>query len=116
MFYCSDSRYDRIQYECLRCIKAIMNNTVGLKQVFEQKEAFAMVARSFIPSKPAIMLEAVKLLAAVCLIPPNGHDRVLEAVTLYAEINGTERFQPIIQGLQVINNTPLRVRTIYFNL
>ena len=57
-------------------------------------------------------LEAVKLMAAVCLVP-DGHDKVglnclndptffvvqtLEAITVAGEVNGMDRFQPIVQG------------------
>lgn len=87
-FLRNDSRYDRVQYECVRCIRAIMNNTVGLKQMFGQKEALTIVARSLDPNKPAVMLEAVKVLAAVCLIPPDGHDKVIKAITMSGELKG----------------------------
>ena len=32
--------------------------------------------RSITPTVPLVMLEAVKLMAAVCLVPPDGHDKV----------------------------------------
>lgn len=38
-----------------------MNNTVGIKQVFSQKEALTIVARSLNPSKEAVMLEALRV-------------------------------------------------------
>lgn len=86
-----------------------MNNTVGLTQIFAQKEALPIIARSLDPSKPTVMLETVKVLAAVCLIPPNGHEKALEAITLSAECNNTERFGPILQGLRITSNETLRV-------
>ena len=43
-------------------------------------------------------LEAVKLMAAVCLVPPDGHDATLAAITDAGEIKDLERFQPIAQG------------------
>ncbi|XP_066905868.1 protein diaphanous-like, partial [Halyomorpha halys] len=105
----NDRNHDRIQYECLRCIKAIMNNTVGLKEVFQQNEALVMVARSLEATRPLIMLEAVKILAAVCLVPPDGHGKVLEAITINGELKEIERFSPIVAGLQTKNNDTLRV-------
>lgn len=107
--YFSDSRYDRIQCECLRCLKAIMNNTVGLKQMFGQKEALTIVARSLDPSKPGVMFEAVKVLAAVCLIPPDGHEKAVEAITMAGELKGRDRFAPVVQGLMQQTNEPLKV-------
>lgn len=106
--YRNDNRYKGVQYECIRCLRAIMNNTVGLKQMFGQKEALPIIARSLDAGKPNVMLETVKVLAAVCLIPPNGHEKVLEAITMSAESNGTERFRPILQGLLTHGNEQLR--------
>ncbi|KAL1117746.1 hypothetical protein AAG570_004061 [Ranatra chinensis] len=61
------------------------------------------------------MLEAVKVLAAICLIPcdstitVSGHEKILEGVTRTSERTGKERFQPIIRGLTFRGNEPLRV-------
>lgn len=114
LLFTSDHRYERIQYECIRCLRAIMNNAVGLTQIFGQKEALPIIARSLEPLKPSVMLETVKVLAAVCLIPPNGHEKALEAITMSGEFNNTERFKPIIQGLMITGNEPLRVGTSVF--
>ena len=79
MFYLiifSDAKWDRVQLECIKCLKAIMNNKVGLRNLFDHKEALTLLARSITPTVPLVMLEAVKLMAAVCLVPPDGHDKV----------------------------------------
>lgn len=89
-----------------------MNSTVGLKQMFGQNEALTVIARSLDIHKPAVMLEAVKVLAAVSLIPPNGHDKALEAITLSADIENRCRFLPIVQGLKSVGNEALRVSTL----
>ncbi len=86
-----------------------MNNTVGLKQIFSQEDALKNIARSLEPSKPAVMLETVKVLAAVCLIPPNGHEKVLEAITKCNECNDVERFGPILRAIEISGNEQLRV-------
>ena len=58
------------------------------------------IDRSIIPDKPQVALEAVKkLMAAVCFVPPDGHDATLEAITDAAEIKDLERFQLIVQGV-----------------
>merc|ERR1719341_2431983 len=105
----NDSKWDRVQLECIKCLKAIMNNKVGLRNLFDHKEALTLLARSITPTVPLVMLEAVKLMAAVCLVPPDGHDKTLEAITIAGEVKQRERFQPIIQGLLIRNNEPLRV-------
>ncbi|XP_024944453.1 protein diaphanous isoform X1 [Cephus cinctus] len=107
--YDSDNRYERIQYECIRCLKAIMNNTVGIKEMLAHHEALTIVARSLEPSKPSVMHEAVKLLGAVCLISSDSHKKVLDAITMNGEFKGRERFLPIVQGLMNKKNENLRV-------
>ncbi|KAL0116688.1 hypothetical protein PUN28_009956 [Cardiocondyla obscurior] len=109
IYYDSDNRYERIQYECIRCLKAIMNNTVGIKEMLAHHEALTIVARSLEPSKPSVMSEAVKLLGAVCLISSDSHKKVLDAVTMNGEFKGRERFLPIVQGLMNKKNENLRV-------
>lgn len=46
---------------------------VGLKQIFQHEDALNILARSVDPSVPVIMTDAVKLMAAMCLVPPNGY-------------------------------------------
>jgi hypothetical protein len=78
-----------------------MNNTDGIKLVFGNKEALTILACSLDTTKPSVMQQAVQVLAAVSLIPPLGHESVLEAITMTGEIKGFERFQQVVQGLSV---------------
>ncbi|XP_076629979.1 diaphanous related formin 1 isoform X1 [Colletes latitarsis] len=112
IYYDSDNRYERIQYECIRCLKAIMNNTVGIKEMLAHHEALTIVARSLEPTKPSVMSEAVKLLGAVCLISSDSHKKVLYAITMNGEFKGRERFLPIVQGLMNKKNENLRVECL----
>lgn len=41
-------------------------------QIIQHEEALIILARSIDPRDPAAMLEAIRLLAAVCLVPPEG--------------------------------------------
>ena len=61
----------------------IMNNKVGLRNLFDHKEALTLLARSISPTIPLVMLEAVKLMAAVCLVPPDGHDMVGQHLIIF---------------------------------
>lgn len=97
--YTNDSRYDRVQYECIRCLSAILNNTVGIRTMFECREALPVLARSLDSRKPHCALEAAKVLAAICLIP-NGHEKVLEAITMAGESSRRPRLLPIVEGLE----------------
>ncbi|XP_022824018.1 protein diaphanous-like [Spodoptera litura] len=105
---CLDSRYDRVQYECIRCLSAILNNTVGIRTMFECREALPVLARSLDARKPHCALEAAKVLAAICLIP-NGHEKVLEAITMAGESSRKPRLLPIIEGLET--KTPESLKT-----
>ncbi|KAJ8706293.1 hypothetical protein PYW08_010919 [Mythimna loreyi] len=106
--YTNDSRYDRVQYECIRCLSAILNNTVGIRTMFECREALPVLARSLDARKPHCALEAAKVLAAICLIP-NGHEKVLEAITMAGESSRKPRLLPIIEGLET--KTPESLKT-----
>ena len=120
-FRWNDSKWDKVQHECIKCLKAIMNNKVGLKDMFEHKEALTLMARSLNPNLPYVMRDAVELMAAVCLLPPDGHEKTLEAITIAGEMSqmsnasgqgGSERFGPIVQGLLISNNEQLRTNCL----
>ncbi|GFN88167.1 diaphanous-related formin [Plakobranchus ocellatus] len=107
--YCCDNVAERRStYECVRCLKAFMNNTFGLKKILEHEEALTIMSRTIDPSDPPTMLEAVRLLAAICLVPPNGHDKALEGITVCGEIRSQERFLPIISGLGMRDNPAMQ--------
>ena len=55
------------------------------------------------------MVEAVKLMAGICLVPPEGHERALEAITTSGELKSISRFQPIIEALSNMENDTLTV-------
>lgn len=80
-----------------------------MKKLFEHREALTLLARSFVPSLPAVMVEAVKLMAGICLVPPEGHERALEAITTSGELKSISRFQPIIEALSNMENDTLTV-------
>lgn len=44
----------------------------GLMQIINHDEALTILSRTVDPSDPTTMLEAVRLLAAICLVPPDG--------------------------------------------
>ncbi|CAD6996999.1 unnamed protein product [Ceratitis capitata] len=96
--------FDRIEFECIRCLKAVMNNTWGLNLVLtpELHTVILLLAQSLNPRRPQTMCEAVKLLASFCLVPErNGYDKVLRAITSAASNNykSSERFKPIVDAL-----------------
>ncbi|XP_021701663.1 protein diaphanous [Aedes aegypti] len=114
-------RFDKVEYECLRCLKAIMNNSWGLNVILtpDQHAAVMLLAQSVDASKPHTMCEAVKLLAAICLVKErNGYEKVLKAITNSTMMarQGTDRFRPIVDGLFVEHdrNYELTINTMIF--
>ena len=45
----------------------------GLVKIIDHDEALTILSRTMDPSDPTTMLESVRLLAAVSLVPPNGY-------------------------------------------
>ncbi|XP_067622436.1 protein diaphanous isoform X2 [Eurosta solidaginis] len=99
-----EREFDRIEFECIRCLKAVMNNTWGLNLVLtpELHTVILLLAQSLNPHKPNTMCEAVKLLASFCIVPErNGYDKVLRAITTAAsnKYKARDRFKPIVDAL-----------------
>ena len=61
--------------------------------------ALRRLAWSLVPSLPAGMVEAVNLLTSFTLVPPDGHERVLEAITYSGQLKKYPRFLPIVKAL-----------------
>ncbi|XP_015266616.1 PREDICTED: protein diaphanous homolog 1 [Gekko japonicus] len=97
------SHYDtRIKHEVIRCLKAFMNNKFGIKAMLETEEGILLLARAVDPKVPSMMIDAVKLLSALCILPHQEalHERVLGALTDRAEMDEVERFKPLLDGLK----------------
>ncbi|KAG4070818.1 hypothetical protein HA402_011044 [Bradysia odoriphaga] len=95
--------FDKIELECIRCLKAVVNNTWGLNLVLtpESHAAVISLAKCLDSKKPNTMVEALRLLAGFCLVTDrNGYDKVLRAISISADKSG-ERFRNIVEGLFV---------------
>ncbi|XP_027029138.1 protein diaphanous homolog 1 isoform X2 [Tachysurus fulvidraco] len=95
----------KCQHEIIRCLKAFMNNKYGLKAMLASADGIPLLVRAINPSIPHMMVDAVKLLSAICILehPENLHERVLESITALAEERDIERFQPLLSGLHKPN-------------
>ncbi|XP_064086830.1 protein diaphanous-like isoform X1 [Macrobrachium nipponense] len=110
----NSKHWDSVQYEAIKCLKVICNNIVGIREFFRQSEGFTLLAQSLNPAKPNIMLEVLRLLCSFCL--PiwqqeglDGHREVLDAITIVGELKKQERFAPIVMGLGMQGNDPMRL-------
>lgn len=105
---------EKLDYECVKCLKAFMNNTWGLNLVIkpDQHAALLLLAKCLDTRYPHTMLEAINLLAGVCIIPGcNGYEKVLRAITT-SNANTTKgehgtRFKSIVDAL-FLDNDPKR--------
>ncbi|NWX93590.1 DIAP1 protein, partial [Nothoprocta pentlandii] len=105
------SSYDtRSRHEIIRCLKAFMNNKFGIKTMLDTDEGILLLARAVDPKVPSMMIDAVKLLSALCILPqPESMYRVLEALTVRAEMDQVERFKPLLDGLKNDTSVALKV-------
>ncbi|KAJ1538187.1 hypothetical protein HK405_014056, partial [Cladochytrium tenue] len=67
---------------CVRCLKALLNNTHGLQgMAAHPRGAQVLAAACLSPARPPrLRALAADMLTAVCLVPPHGHSRVLDAL------------------------------------
>ncbi|XP_067423046.1 protein diaphanous homolog 1 isoform X1 [Emydura macquarii macquarii] len=106
------SPYDsRSKHEIIRCLKAFMNNKFGIKTMLETEEGILLLVRAVDPKVPSMMIDAVKLLSALCILPQpeDMHERVLEALTERADVDEVERFGPLLDGLKGGTSVALKV-------
>ncbi|XP_075756134.1 protein diaphanous homolog 1 [Pelodiscus sinensis] len=106
------SSYDtRSKHEIIRCLKAFMNNKFGIKTMLETEEGILLLVRAVDPKVPSMMIDAVKLLSALCILPQpeDMHERVLEALTQRADVEEVERFGPLLDGLKGRTSVALKV-------
>ncbi|KAM9496057.1 protein diaphanous homolog 1 isoform 2-T2 [Clarias gariepinus] len=95
----------KCQHEIIRCLKAFMNNKYGLKAMLTSPDGIPLLVRAINPVVPHMMVDAVRLLSAICILehPENLHERVLESITALAEEREVERFQPLLSGMRRSN-------------
>ncbi|XP_057346987.1 protein diaphanous homolog 1 [Manis pentadactyla] len=104
--------YDsRNKHEIIRCLKAFMNNKFGIKTMLDTQEGILLLVRAMDPALPNMMIDAAKLLSALCILPQpdDMNERVLGAMTERAEMDEMERFQPLLDGLKSGTSIALKV-------
>eukprot|EP00079_Xenopus_tropicalis_P023054 XP_012815149.1 PREDICTED: protein diaphanous homolog 1 isoform X3 [Xenopus tropicalis] len=101
----------RSEHEIIRCLKAFMNNNFGIKAMLGTEDGILLLARAVDRSVPAMMIDSLKLLSALCILPQpeDMHERVLEALTERAEMEEMERFKPLLDGLNIASPVALKV-------
>ncbi|ELV14086.1 Protein diaphanous like protein 1, partial [Tupaia chinensis] len=107
----SGSYDSRNKHEIIRCLKAFMNNKFGIKTMLDTEEGILLLVRAMDPAVPNMMIDAAKLLSALCILPQpeDMNERVLGAMTERAEMDEVERFQPLLDGLKSGTSIALKV-------
>eukprot|EP00057_Strongylocentrotus_purpuratus_P035713 XP_800685.4 PREDICTED: protein diaphanous homolog 2 [Strongylocentrotus purpuratus] len=100
-------KFAEVRHECIKCIKAFMNNKYGIQTVFAKLRAITHIASALNPQHENMTIDATKLLAAVCFVPPDGHEKVLSALTEVGESKSSPRFSPIVEALHLEDNPQL---------
>ncbi|GJQ75438.1 dia [Trypoxylus dichotomus] len=94
-----ESKSERIQTECLRCILKFTNNTEGLKAFLNFAEGHKSVARCIDFRRESASQCAMQILAAQSLINYEsfqGFDQVIAAISIVSEEKKCERFRAIV--------------------
>jgi hypothetical protein len=96
------------QHKAVMCLKAFMNNRHGLQAVLAHRTVMRVLARALASPNERTLVDVLKLMAAVCLVPPDGHRLALEAMTslTLARTGGGFRFTPLVRLLGVRDATP----------
>ncbi|XP_007442149.2 protein diaphanous homolog 3 [Python bivittatus] len=91
-----------------------MNNKYGLERIMGEERSFSLLAETIDPRQISMMTDAVKLLSAICIIgEENILEKILKALTTAAEERGTDRFCPILKGLEE-NSVHLQIACMQF--
>ncbi|KAJ3128921.1 Protein diaphanous 1 [Irineochytrium annulatum] len=98
----ANPNFDReCQHYCVRAIRAALNNTFGLSATIDHPRGIPVLALALTSAFTLrIRTTAIEVLAAVCFVPPKGHDmilRALEATAIEASRGG--RFQILVDGM-----------------
>lgn len=94
-----DDRNSPEHRNAIRCLSALMNNSHGLKSVMSHPNSLKIIAQSLSTDNMATKLMVMQILGAVCLVP-DGHKKVLEAMTHFQEFAGERlRWQTVVDLL-----------------
>uniref|UniRef100_H2Z891 Diaphanous related formin 1 n=1 Tax=Ciona savignyi TaxID=51511 RepID=H2Z891_CIOSA len=103
---CYDNNYtsdihNKIKLEIIRCLKAFMNNRYGIRDMFEKENGIVTLCRAIDPKNKLMMIDTVKLVAAVALLEDGRAFKMTLVCLVYAVLPvGPSRFDAIIDGLR----------------
>ena len=87
------------QYQCIRALKALMNNTIGFQSVMEYPNGVDILAMAMDCDNLKMKTVVIQLLAATCLVSCQFHQMVLNAATKIALQRNEKRFVSLVADL-----------------
>eukprot|EP01111_Echinosteliopsis_oligospora_P017871 TRINITY_DN7913_c0_g1_i1.p1 TRINITY_DN7913_c0_g1~~TRINITY_DN7913_c0_g1_i1.p1 ORF type:complete len:1046 (-),score=339.10 TRINITY_DN7913_c0_g1_i1:117-3254(-) len=97
---------DGTEEECVLSLKAIMNTGAGLNAVIGNSAAVNALALSAAHDNKTTKATVFGLLAALCLVPPDGHSAVTAALENVKKVRREKtRFYYIMQNLKTYNDS-----------
>ncbi|KAJ3316974.1 hypothetical protein HDU76_001433 [Blyttiomyces sp. JEL0837] len=93
------------QLQCVRAVRAQLNNTHGLEAMLDHPEGIKILCQALGLDSLKIRTLTVEMLAAVCFVPPKGHELVLKAFESFGKEDGKvysqgQRFGYLIANLR----------------
>ncbi len=86
------SEEKEVQIHCIKAEKSLMNLTQGLQATINYPDSIKIIALQLGTEQVRMKTVILEMLGAVCFVPPNGHQLVLEAMQYYKE-KKTEKFR-----------------------
>ena len=88
-----------IQSEAIRCLKAVMNNQLGMEAVLQSGSVISQIALHLNPRCRPLTAQVMELLSVVCWYSEDGHEQVVGAMDNYRDLhNETVRFGPLMEA------------------
>ncbi|KAG9393057.1 hypothetical protein J8273_3186 [Carpediemonas membranifera] len=98
---------DECVFECILCVRAVMNNHSGLLAVMDRPNAIRDLGLNIDSANNKTAERVIELLSVISMLP-NGHKLVMDALSHYQLIRRTRsRFEPIIK---VLKESPVEAR------
>ncbi|GAM17912.1 hypothetical protein SAMD00019534_010870 [Acytostelium subglobosum LB1] len=93
-----------LQYECIRCLDAIMKMKIGMEYIAKFPAATNQIMLAFDSDMTKLKTLILRLLAAAAILPL-GHGAVLTSMIYYKEIRKEEqRYHTLVQSLKTETN------------
>jgi len=104
----------QMQYECVRCLQVLLNNKPGLTGAINSDSGIKKMCLCLdMPEEYCVKI--VKLLTLVCVMPPDGHRKVVEGLVHYKNVKKEKsRFGVLVTILEKATTMDAKVSYLTF--